>query len=221
MNKVAIYVLLLLVYLGLAKGFSTNEMGISYIKNANSISKLVEGSNLTAILIDTHATGFFIKTYYQKFKIVYGFEPPREIIVRTSRKFALANKDNIGLSLFRRYSGSDVENSTPLPPGSVFIGDPSFGRWKYANSGRRNWQFFKAYRNLPKELGWGKFKASKKFFEKAQSYIGQNSAFYGENEEFGTKGSITIANFPDYFERVNRPEIGFKDIIVEYFKNNF
>ncbi len=221
MNKIAIYVLLILIYLGLAKGFSTNELGISYIKSANALSNIIEGKNLTAILIDTHATGVFIKTYYQKYKIVYGFEPSREIIVRTSRNFALKNKDNIGLSLFRRYERADIENTTPLPPGTLYVGNPAFGRWRYHPSGQKQWQFFKAYQSLPKELGWGEFRPSKRFYELTQSYIGQNKAFYGERNEFGTQGDITKANFPEYFERQNRPQKGFKDIIIEYFKNNF
>ncbi len=221
MNKVAIYVLILLIYLGLAKSFSTNELGLAYIKNVNSLSQIVEGTNLTAILTDTHSTGFLIKTYYQKYKIVYGLDTPKEIIVRTSRKFATENLTNIGLSLFRRYNKDELENTTPLPPGVIFIGDPAFGRWKYAPSGRKVWHFFKAYRNLPKDLGWDEFKPSKKFLELAQSHIGQNKAFYGENLEFGSKGYISQKSFPDYFERLNRPQKSFQDIILEYLKNNF
>ncbi len=221
MNKIAIYVLIILIYLGLAKGFSTNELGLAYIKNANSLSQIIEGTNLTAILIDTHATGFLIKTYYQKYKVIYGFDAPKEIIVRTSRKFAIDNIEHIGMSLFRRYNKEDVENTTPLPPGSLFVGDPSFGRWKYAPSGRKVWHFFKAYKSLPDQLGWQKFRPTKKFSEMVQSHIGQSKPFFGEELEFGTKGYISRESFPDYFERLNRPTKGFRDIILEYVRNNF
>jgi hypothetical protein len=221
MNKIAIYVLLVLIYLGLAKGFSSNEMGIAFIKNSKGLSSLLNGNNLTAVLIDTHSTGYFIKTYYQKYRVISVPVSSQEIIVRTSRKFALKNINNIGLSLFRRYSSEDYEDTTPLPPGMIFVGDPQFGRWKYAPSGRKEWNFYPAYKELSSKLGWGKFKPSRKFYDVARDYIGQNKAYYGLSSEFGTEGEITKTNFIDYFERLNRPEIGVRDIIIEYFKKNF
>ncbi|MBL7664759.1 MAG: hypothetical protein JNM93_06465, partial [Bacteriovoracaceae bacterium] len=177
MNRIAFYVLLILVYLGLAKSFSSNELGIAYLKNASGLSKIVKGNNVTAILVDMHATGFIIKTYYQKYRLVYPFEKTKEIIVRVSRKFAHECKDFIGLSLFRRLEKESLENTTPLPPGSLFVGNTSFGRWKQLNSGHQGWVFFMAYSAIPRELGWLDFQPNTEFVDSLQTHLGQNKPF--------------------------------------------
>ncbi|MEX1100050.1 MAG: hypothetical protein WEB87_06470, partial [Bacteriovoracaceae bacterium] len=129
MNKALLYCALLLAYLGLSKSLSPSEFGISYVFNEESLSKLITGAPVSVILIDTHSTGFIIKTYYQKYKVVYGFQTYEEIIVRTSGTFNAKHAKHIGMSIFRRTESLE-ESFTPLPPGSVFIGNRDFGRWK-------------------------------------------------------------------------------------------
>ena len=70
LNKIIIYSLLLLTYLGLSKSLSPSEFGISYVFNEESLSSMIKGAPVSVILVDTHSTGFIIKTYYQKYKVV-------------------------------------------------------------------------------------------------------------------------------------------------------
>lgn len=223
MNKIALYILLIICYLGIAKSFSPTELGVTFVKDIDDLSRLVSRAPVSVILTDMHSTGFFIKSHYHKYKIVYGFSSyADEIVVRTSKEFSLKNKNNIGMSIFRR-SGKDFsENSTPLPPGSIFIDDPSFGRWRTnPNSGIIYWKFYRAYKFLPKQLGWGKFSPTSKMYSKVLAHIGQNKPFHGLNNEFGTEGIITKEQFPDYFSEDRLKNIGFKELVLEYLKENF
>ena len=70
MNKLILYGILLLVYLGLSKSLSPGEYGIRYINKKEDLIDLIPGQPVSAILADMHSTGFLIKTYYQKYKIV-------------------------------------------------------------------------------------------------------------------------------------------------------
>lgn len=220
MNRLIIYIILLLVYLGLSKSLSPSEYGINYVFNEESLSKLVGAGPVSVILTDIHSTGFIIKTYYHKYKVVYGFQSYEEIIARTSSQFSEQNKKHIGLSIFRRFEDDKIE-STPLPPGSIFVGDRSFGLWEKNRLGNKSWKFFKAYRHLPVYLGWGKFKPTYKFYQETRVRMNNNETFYGFNDEFGLDGEITKQFLPGFFKRKSDKKIDFKAFLKDYMKQNF
>ncbi|MBC75699.1 MAG: hypothetical protein CME64_06765 [Halobacteriovoraceae bacterium] len=219
LNKIIIYSLLLLTYLGLSKSLSPSEFGISYVFNEESLSSLIKGAPVSVILVDTHSTGFIIKTYYQKYKVVYGFQTYEELIVRTSRAFTQKNKDYIGMSIFRRSEDLN-ESFTPLPPGSVFIGNRDFGRWRNTSKGKV-WSFYRAYRYIPQYTGLKSYTATYNVFQQIQKSVRDNTPFFGFNDEFGTKGSITKREFPAYFKKDRNDQFDLKDYFSDIVKRNF
>ena len=220
MNKFITYTLLLLSYLALSKSFSPNEFGVKYIKSSQDLIPLVPGLPVSLILTDIHSTGFLIKTYYHKYKIVYGFQSYEELIVRTSRKYAELNSPYLGMSVFRRFK-NNTEDFTPLPPGSIFIGNKNFGNWINRGSGNKMWKFFRVYRQIPQYLGWKNFKPSFKTFNLIQAHLEQKKPFFGSNDEFGPNGSITKVSFPSYFERKKPQNIDFNSFFKKYLRSNF
>ena len=219
MYRFFLYTILVIMYLGLAKVLSPTEFGVQYLQNEKGFSKVFKGSQVTAILIDSHATGFLIKTYYQKYRVIYGFQNVEEIIIRTSQEFAVKNIPNMGMSLYR--SAENVEETLPLPPGSLYLGNREFGQWKKFKSGNIKWSFYRVYKNLPKYLGWGKFRPDMDFYQKLRAQISLNQPFYGPKGEFGLNGSITRKNFPHFFTEERQKKIEFKNLFIDYFKENF
>lgn len=219
LNRALVFLAMLITYLGLSKSLSPSEFGISYVFNEESLSKLVTGSPVSVVLTDTHSTGFIIKTYYHKYKVVYGFQTYDELIVRTSRAFTLRHADNIGMSIFSR-DEELKESFAPLPPGSVFIGDRDFGRWIMTSNGKV-WRFYRAYRYLPQYLGIEDFEATYTFYQEVQKRQRENQAFYGFNDEFGVNGSITKKQFPAYFKKDRDQEIDLRGYFADFLKKNF
>ena len=111
MNKFITYTILLIAYLGLSKSLSPTEYGVKYINTDEGLAKLIPGAPVSVILIDVHSTGFIIKTYYHKYKIVYGFQSHEEIIIRTSRNYTEKAKPYLGMSVFRRYKKNAIKQS--------------------------------------------------------------------------------------------------------------
>jgi len=221
MNKFIIYGLLLLAYLTLSKGFSPNEFGVKYVKSNDDLIQLIPGSPVSLILTDIHSTGFLIKTYYHKYKIVYGFQSYEELIVRTSRKFTEQNTHFLGMSTFRRYKEGKKQDFTPMPPGSVFIGNKSFGNWVRKGKNSKRWKFFRVYRQIPQYLGWKDYTPTLKTYTQIQEYQERGKPFHGSNDEFGLDGSITKVSFPSYFERMKPHKINFKSFFKNYLNYNF
>tara|TARA_Y100001970_G_C14168717_1_gene822831 strand:- start:129 stop:800 length:672 start_codon:yes stop_codon:yes gene_type:complete len=186
MNKISLYILLILVFLGLSKSFSPNHKNIKFLKDNNSFSILEKEAPVSLILIENFTRGTFIKSYLQKYKLIHGFKPKENkvIIFRTTKDFWLKSKENLGMSLFRRdnklSSGSDV----PMPPGTLFIGDLAYGNWQKTQKGDKVWVFRRSYSHFPDLLGWGNFKPNEKFYLKALENKQKMKAFYGENNEF-------------------------------------
>lgn len=220
MYKIFLYTILIISYLGLAKALSPSEHGVQYLQNSRSFSKIIKGNQTTAILMDTHATGFLIKTYYQKYRVISGYDNVEELIVRTSKSFAKKNMSNIGLSLYRK--SDQVEEFLPLPPGSLYLGNREFGDWKtHKKTGVVYWRFNKVFKNFPKYLGWGKFKPDMEFFQRMRSSISLNKPFYGLHSEFGPQGKITQESFPHFFREDRMKKVDMKTLLIEYFKENF
>ncbi len=219
MSRVFLYCTLVIFYLGLSKALSPSELGMDYVPNERGLAKIIPGQTVSVILTDMHATGFIIKTYYQKYRLVYGFQGVEEVIVRTSRDFAQKNKNNIGMSLFRRTEG--VEETLPMPPGVTYVGNRGFGEWKRDSKGQLRWRFYRAYRNLPRYLGWGRWRPDQTFHEELIAHLERKKTFYGRDNEFGTQGRVTRENFPNFFRPERQHKVDLKTLVLRYFKENF
>lgn len=219
MYKFFLYTMLIILYLGLAKALSPSEIGVHYLQNERGFSKLVKGQFATLILVDTHATGFLIKTYYQKYRVITGYDTVEELIVRTSKEFAKKNMKNIGLSLYR--VTDEKEEFLPLPPGSLYIGNREFGEWKENKKGEMKWRFNKSFKNFPRYLGWGKFRPDEGFFQELRSHVALNQPYYGPHTEFGPEGKVTRENFPHFFKDERMKKVELKTLLIEYLKENF
>lgn len=236
MNKIAIYLLLLFSYIGLYKSFSPSEVSIATVSKIDQIDQFITNVPATVILENIHSTGSIIKTYYLKLKVVYPFYTPQEIVVRATKEFADKNREFIGMSLYQKelvkisnsyakYTKSTAEEkimiyTTPVPPGTIFLNKSSFGWWKRSEK-NLVWRFYRTYRDLPSELGWGEFRPTKEFYKAAYSALEKKEVFYGLNKEFGPKGLVTQTNFPSYFNKLKETQIDFKNLINDYTNSNF
>lgn len=219
MYKFFLYSILVILYLGLAKALSPSELGVHYLQNEKGFSKLVRNENATFILIDTHATGFLIKTYYQKYRVISGYDNVEELIVRTSKEFARRNRDNIGLSLYRKVKSK--EEVIPQPPGGLYIANKDYGEWKPNKNGILVWTFYKSYKNFPKYLGWGNFRPDQEFYKEMKLKASVGQTYFGPNKEFGTEGKVTREAFPHFFREERMKKVEMKTLLIEYFKENF
>ncbi len=219
MYKFFLYLVLTITYLGLAKALSPTEVGVQYLQNEKGFSKILKDPSVSVILIDTHHTGFLIKTYYQKYRVISGYDNIEEMIVRTSREYAKKNIKNVGLSLYRKLENK--EEYLPVPPGSHYVGNPEYGEWRTTKSGSVKWYFWKAFKDFPKFFGWGKWRPTEEFYQQMRNSQVNNKPFYGVEEEFGLNGRITRENFPHFFKTERTKQINMKDLLIEYFKENF
>jgi hypothetical protein len=196
MRNLSVYIVLVLVFLGLSKSFNISSKGTEYLYNENGYSGFFPGSPLSVILAERFETGFLIKTYYHRYLLIEGVNTPKYVTVRTSPNHYNAYEKYVGLSVFRRTDRSFEEDKTPLPPGSLYLGNPAYGSWKRnRKTGDKKWEFHRAYKNYVLYFAWGDFRPDYEFFQKLQESVKFEKPFYGVNEEFGSKGEISLKFF--------------------------
>ncbi|MBI2522127.1 MAG: hypothetical protein HYV97_17040 [Bdellovibrio sp.] len=198
MKKFTYYLILVLIFLGLSKSLAPIQQSIPYIQNEKVLPGMFTGSPLSLIVVDAFYTGLFIKTYYLKLLAFHAFKRSEIHVVRTNKKYWRAIQDDLGLAIFQRNEHANSENLTPLPPGSIFIGDPAFGTWETTPDGQKVWTFFNAYRRFPNELGWGNWRPNYEFYIKLKSHVDNELPFYGPHKEFGPEGIIRSTNWPEH-----------------------
>ncbi len=187
MNKISLYLLLILIYLGLSKSLSPHEKKIPYISNEKDFQIYFPQGSLSVILEGHFQTGFLIKTHFIRIRVIYSYLSSKSLLMRTSPKYWEKISPYEGLSLFRRSDDLEKIEYGPMPPGTLFIDDPNYGHWKNLPSGIKIWVFEGRYRRIPKILNWDQYfpkgSPSKEFFHRIKNEPGLVLSFAKKIQE--------------------------------------
>jgi hypothetical protein len=207
-NKFAIYLALVMIFLTFAKSNLLTEDTRPLLRDSLSLAAMIPGKPVSAVLVDTYTRGLLIKTRYLKFRLVYSFKPAETKIFRAQRRFAKDNLKNLGMSLFNR-DESGRQTLIPTPPGFMYVGESEYGHWSFLDSGARIWIFHSVYNHLYTDFAWGEYAPTDAEYEKARQYLEVGKPFYGSNNNFGIDGDVTRNGFPDYFEEKRKNSLSF------------
>ena len=219
MSKVLVYLLLILFYLGVSKSLNPSRNNTLFIKDKYALANYFNSKPMSVILIDVKEVGLFMKTYLQKFLIIEGFDDSMEIVVKTPKKYFLENKKYIGLSVLRRSEQSNYPSFTPMPPGILFMGDPSYGYWRRSKAGIKKWYFYRAYKQLPKILAYGTYRPTHSLLRAARVALKKDLPFFGINKEFGPTGSITQKYLKSRFFQDSKKKFDIKELLKQKFRS--
>ena len=212
MNKIAIYILLTLIFLTASRAVTPRSQVTKYIFNESNYSNLFQGSPLTVILEDAYQFGFIIKNNLHRYRVIRVFEPTQIVTTRVSKEYFKKTLEYIGLSLFRR-NEKGVENTIPVPPGSLFIGHPGYGRWKLHKDGVKYWTFVSNHDSLQKKFLWGNFIPNNHFYRELNIHLKNKKKFLGPENEFGSKGPISQSQLPMKWYRNHNKKFSLNDHI--------
>lgn len=154
MNSISLYFLLMLVYLGLSRSLGMTLDNDAYIKSGTDLALCIDATPMNIILIDMEVSGVFFKSYFHKYRVVFGNGDFKDYWFKVSWVFYQQNSLHLGLSLFRRYQKDLAQEAFPMMPVAFFLGDLTYGSWlSIPKSDKKIWKFHDLYHRLPVILG--------------------------------------------------------------------
>ncbi len=221
MNRFSLYVLLILVFLSLSKWFAPSEKQTPYLVDESTLSQIFPQGPVSVLLIENFQAGLLFKTYYLKLKVVEPFGFPETIVVRTHELFWSKIQEYKGMSIFRKEGQKAEEEAVfeshiPLPPGVLYVGNPSYGSWIGPETQDRIWKFHRPYRNFPDFFHWGKFRPSFTFYKTTQTHQKNKQPFFGLYNEFGKNGVVTQSQIPSNPEILKKENIDLREHIKKF-----
>ena len=162
------------------------------------INKLLKGvPTYSIILADMNEEGNFLKSYYHKYQILTPEKTADTEWKRVSKEFYQQYLPFLGMTIYTKKDGKSGNETGP--PGYQYVGDDRYGEWQRDSSGNSFWVFYGQYAMLSHLLGGGPI--YRRDYDQYQSYRSQGRPYYGPNKEYGTSGSYTQKQRPDFYSR--------------------
>ncbi len=152
----------------------------------------------SVILEDMTVEGNFFKDYYHKYRVIVESQTTETGWRRVSEKFHKKYEPFLGMTIWSKKDGK--ESGTAGPPGYEYVGDSRYGKWQSDSSGRSFWAFYGQYRLMSDLLGMGG-PIYRNNYGTYQQYRTKGQPYYGPRNEYGTRGSVTKKQKPNFYAR--------------------
>ncbi|MEW6264308.1 MAG: hypothetical protein AB1641_14655 [Thermodesulfobacteriota bacterium] len=151
----------------------------------------------SVILDDMKEEGLLFKDYFHKYKVIAPEKTTQTDWKPVSSNYYSRHLPFLGMTIYHKKDGK-VEGAYG-PPGYEYVGDTRYGHWQTNTSGQSFWTFYGQYRLFSDLLGGGPI--YRDHYNSYSSYRSQGRPYYGPNNEYGTSGSMTQKQRPDFFTR--------------------
>lgn len=158
---------------------------------------LKEIPTCSVILDDMKEEGNFFKKYYHKYRIVVEEKDTETRWGEVSQEFYRRYEPFLGMTIWSKKEGKDSDSIGP--PGYEYVGDPRYGQWKTDSSGNSFWEFYGKYRLISDLLGGGFI--YRDYYNRYRTNRSKGQPYYGPRQEYGTKGSMTKRQKPNFYAR--------------------
>lgn len=149
------------------------------------------------VLDDMKEEGNFLKTYYHKYRIITEDGISHTDWKEVPKSFFQDYLPFLGMTIWVKEDGQ--EKSQVGPPGYEYVGNPRYGSWHRDHSGNSFWVFYGQYRLMSDLLGPGPIYRS--HYNDYSRYTSQGRAYYGDKKQYGTNGSFTQRQKPNFYSR--------------------
>lgn len=192
MKKFRLMALVLVIAMAFVYGCAGKKLPVDIIKH-----ELRDTATYTVILDDMDDRGTFFKSYYHKYRIVQEVGNFATDWMEVPKDYYELNKNFLGMTLASKTEGqtSDAKG----PPGYEHVGNQRYGSWQRSSSGTSFWVFYGQYRLFSDLLGGNRiYRGDYNNYRNSRS---GRQPYYGSNNQYGTKGSVTKSQKPNFYSR--------------------
>ena len=158
---------------------------------------LASAPEYTIILEDMQEEGAVFTKYYHKYRVLQGERDIKTDWVEVSESIFQKYETFLGMALVSK-SEADGVNKSPHPPGYHHVGNSQYGYW----GGGGFWMWYGQYAMMQNMLGWGMGRRIyRNEYDDYRSSRGAGRPYYGQNRDYGTNGSLTKQQRPNFYQR--------------------
>jgi hypothetical protein len=151
----------------------------------------------SVILDDMKKEGNFSKSYYHKYRIITDDKTTETGWLEVPEDCYRRNEPFLGMTIWVKKDGKESEAIGP--PGYEYVGNPRYGRWNTDSSGHSFWAFYGQYMFISALLGPGPI--YRNHYTTYNTSRSQGRPYYGSKNEYGTNGSLTKRQKPNFYSR--------------------
>jgi hypothetical protein len=160
----------------------------------------------SVILDDMKVEGTFSKAYSHRYRILMEEETAQTGWLKVSEKYFRRFEPFLGMTIWVKKEGKESESIGPA--GYEYVGNPRYGQWRTDSSGMSFWVFYGQYRLLSDLLGRGPIYRND--YNTYTRHRSQGRPYYGPQNQYGTNGSFTKRQKPNFYARRMSKEQGRK-----------
>ena len=188
----------LLLFLPVALLFQGCGVGQNPVEK---IQNELQGEKEYAIILeDMREEGNFVPSYYHQYRVDIGEQQSHRPFMEVDEAFYKKNAAYLGMALAAKTADGAITN-TPFPNGYQYVGNSQYGRWRENSSGGSMWELYGKYMLMSQVMNWGGFGLSRNHYNNYSSFQGSGRPYYGPNQQYGTSGTVTKKQKPDFFKR--------------------
>lgn len=152
------------------------------------------------ILNDMKQEGNFFPSYYHQYRVDIGEKSTTYQFVEVDESYFRKNQSYLGMVLASKTADGKVSN-TPFPNGYQYVGNSQYGNWRTNSSGGSFWEFYGKYMMISQVMHWAGHGLGRNHYNTYSSYRASSRPFMGPNGEYGTNGSITKKQKPNFYAK--------------------
>jgi len=162
-------------------------------------ASLKDNPSYSVVLEDMKEEGNFLKEYYHKYKVVQEEDAQTTDWLRVPESLYQDLLPLLGMVVAGRVAGELL--TAAAPPAYPYVGNTRYGSWRSDSTGRSYWAF---NQGLPLIAALAAnthppiYRSDYDAYRQAKSV---KQPYFGPNNAFGTSGSWTQKNKPDFFQR--------------------
>ncbi len=149
------------------------------------------------VLDDMKEEGNLFKTHYHKYRIIMEDKTTETDWLEVPENYFKRNASFLGMTIWVKKEGKEGE--VIGPPGYEYVGNTRYGHWNTNSSGQSFWAFYGQYHFISALLGNSPiYRDHYTAYTRSRT---QNRPYYGSKNEYGTNGSLTKRQKPNFYSR--------------------
>ena len=160
------------------------------------------------ILADMEEKGVLSKDFRHKYQVVTDDKEWTTNWSEVPEKYYRQKAALLGMTLAVKKDGKVSDEAQP--PGYAYVGDSRYGTWKQDSHGNSFWEFYGKFALMSHLFGMMTRPVYRADYNTYDQYRSQNRPYFGKNREYGTEGSYTKKQKPNFYARRQQRELARK-----------